>query len=292
MKNREKEWVVAPMEAHFVGNGFRMHNFIPQDRRLNHTRMDPFILLDYHSDYFYPPSEERRGVGVHPHRGFETVTIVYKGKVAHHDSTGAGGVIGPGEVQWMTAGAGILHKEYQEDNFSKQGGNLQMIQLWVNLPASDKMTEPGYQGLTKDRIPKVVLPDKTGYISVIAGEYEGVKGAASTFSPIYVYNAYLEEEGEVQLSFPEGYTTSFLVIEGEVELNEKDKVAQDHFVLMQNKETTFTLKANKKTTLLVLSGKPLEEPMVAHGPFVMNTQKQLVQAFQDYEEGKFGYLKD
>lgn len=292
MKNREKEWLVAPSDPHFVGNGFRMHNFIPYDQRLSRNRMDPFILLDYQSDFYFPPSEDSRGVGVHPHRGFETVTIVYKGKVAHHDSTGAGGVIGAGDVQWMTAGAGILHKEYQEENFTKEGGNLHMIQLWVNLPSNHKMVQPSYQGIKEADIPKVKLPGNKGYVDVIAGLYKNTKGAARTFSPMHVYNVHLEENGTADFSFPEEYSTAFLVIEGEVTLNNKDVVPQDHFILMQNKGTDFVLRANKESVVLMLSGEPLKEPMVAHGPFVMNTQQQLVQAFQDYEEGKFGYLKE
>ena len=292
MKRREKEWVIAPGEPHLVGNGFRMNNFIPQERRLSWDRMDPFLMLDYQSDYEFAATEVKRGVGVHPHRGFETVTIVYKGSIEHTDSTGSGGVIRAGEVQWMTAGAGILHKEYHEEGFSKKGGNLHMVQLWVNLPAEHKMAEPKYQGITTSDIPKVNLPNAAGHIDVIAGAYQNQEGKASTFSPVHVYNVYLEEGKEADFSFPTDYNTTFLVVQGEVELNSEDTVKQDHIVLMQNKGTDFKLRANKKSIVLMLSGQPLNEPIVANGPFVMNTQEQLIQAFRDYEEGKFGYLKE
>lgn len=186
--------MMSPREPHFVGNGFRVHNFIPSAYRLDMKRMDPIIMLDYNSKYYFSPSKTPRGVGVHPHRGFETVTIAYKGKVAHHDSSGGGGVISEGDVQWMTAASGVLHKEYHEENFSKMGGYFQMVQLWVNLPAKDKMSNPKYQAIENATINRYQIENNGGEIEVIAGKYKNIKGAASTFTPIHLLNAKLKKE--------------------------------------------------------------------------------------------------
>jgi redox-sensitive bicupin YhaK (pirin superfamily) len=193
MKTKYIERIVAPGQPHMVGDGFRVHNFIP-GIYLNMQRMNPFIMLDYGSKHYFAPTNQPKGVGVHPHRGFETVTIAYKGKVAHHDSAGGGGVIGEGDVQWMTAASGVLHKEYHEENFSKTGGDFQMIQLWVNLPAKDKMSKPKYQGISNADISKYNLPTGNGVVEVIAGEYKHVKGAASTFTPVHLLNAKLKKK--------------------------------------------------------------------------------------------------
>src|SRR5690554_5359252 len=193
MTKKSIELVASPREPHFVGDGFRVHNFIPSGHRLDMQRMDPFVMLDYNSKYYFPPADSPRGVGVHPHKGFETVTIAYKGKVEHHDSSGGGGVIGEGDVQWMTAASGLLHKEYHEREWSIKGGDFQMVQLWVNLPKKDKSTPPKYQALTTDNIKKVELDNKAGTVELIAGEYKGTKGAATTFSPIHMMNAKLNK---------------------------------------------------------------------------------------------------
>ena len=292
MNIRKTEMVVPPKEPHFVGDGFRVHNFIPSTQRMNMKRMDPFILLDYNSKFHFPPSDKQRGVGVHPHRGFETVTIAYKGKVAHHDSSGGGGVIGEGDVQWMTAASGVLHKEYHEEEFSKEGGDFQMVQLWVNLPAKYKMSEPKYQGISNDKIPKVSLPDNGGQIEVIAGEYEGEEGAADTFSPLNLFNARLQSGNVANFEFPGHYNTGLLVIEGSIEVNDEQEVPTDHFVLFENTSGSFKVNAQENAVVLILSGEPLNEPIAAQGPFVMNTQDELAQAMRDYHSGKFGKLKD
>lgn len=292
MKLRSIEVVVPPREPHFVGDGFRVHNFIPSGYRLDMRRMDPFIMMDYNSKFYFPPSDKPRGVGVHPHRGFETVTIAYKGKVAHHDSSGGGGVIGEGDVQWMTAASGVLHKEYHEENFSKEGGDFQMVQLWVNLPAKDKMSAPKYQGITNADINKYKLPDNAGLIDVIAGAYRDAKGPASTFSPVHMMNAKLEAGGGADFSFPKHYNTCLLVIEGSVVVNDTEQVDTNHLVLFENNDSDFTVKANEKAIVLVLSGEPLNEPIAAHGPFVMNTQQEIIQAIDDFNNGKFGVLED
>lgn len=290
METKNIEVVVAPQSPHFVGDGFRVHNFIPSS--LGMRRMDPFIMMDYNSKFYFPPTDKPRGVSVHPHRGFETVTIAYKGKVAHHDSAGNSGVIGEGDVQWMTAAAGILHKEYHEEEFSKAGGDFQMVQLWVNLPAKDKMSKPKYQGLTNAQINKHQIPDNGGVIEVIAGQYNEVKGAASTFSPVHLQNAKLNKGAKVEFYFPANYNTALVVIEGSIKVNDEKIVAANHFVLFKNDGEQFNIEANENSIVLVLSGEPINEPIAAHGPFVMNTRAELMEAFEDFNMGKFGYLEE
>lgn len=292
MATKKIEVVAAPREPHFVGDGFRVHNFIPSGYRLDMQRMTPFIMLDYNSKYHFPPSQHPKGVGVHPHRGFETVTIAYKGSVAHHDSSGGGGVIGEGDVQWMTAASGVLHKEYHEETFSKEGGVFQMVQLWVNLPAKDKMSTPKYQAIKHDSIPRYQLENHAGEVEVIAGEYQGIKGAASTFTPVHLMNARLNEGGSATFDFPANYNTALLVIEGSVVVNGEESVSTDHLALFENAGETFTIQASENALVLVLSGEPINEPIAAHGPFVMNTREQLIEAFNDFNQGKFGYLED
>lgn len=292
MKTKKVEKIFAPQSPHFVGDGFRVHNFIPSAYGLSMQRMNPFIMMDYNSKFYFPPSPEPKGVGVHPHRGFETVTIAYKGKVAHHDSAGNSGVIGEGDVQWMTAASGILHKEYHEEEFSKAGGDFQMVQLWVNLPAKDKMSSPKYQGIANDKINKVALPNNSGLIEVIAGQYKDVKGAAVTFSPVHLQNAKLNKGAQVEFSFPAEYNTAVLVIEGGVKVNDAEIATANHFVLFQNEGEEFVIEALENSIVLVLSGAPINEPIAAHGPFVMNTRAELVQAMEDFNMGKFGYLED
>ncbi len=290
MSTKTIELIAAPPAPRYVGDGFRVHNFIPGMYGLDMQRMDPFLLMDYNALFRFPPSETPRGVDVHPHRGFETVTIAYKGRIAHHDNAGNSGVIGEGDVQWMTAAAGILHKEYHEEQFSKTGGDFQMVQLWVNLPAKYKMLNPKYQGITHADIPVYQLPDDTGTIEVIAGAYRHVLGAASTFTPIQLLNAKLQASADATFEFPEGYNTALLVVEGSVRVNDADVVPTDHFALFAHDGTTFTLTALEKSIVLILSGEPIGEPIAAQGPFVMNTREELMQAFHDFRSGKFGVL--
>lgn len=285
------EMVAAPREPHFVGDGFRVHNFIPSQFRLDMARMNPFIMLDYNSKFYFPPSEQPKGVGVHPHKGFETVTIAYQGKVAHHDSAGNSGVIHEGDVQWMTAASGVMHKEYHEANFSKSGGLFQMVQLWVNLPAKDKKTAPKYQGIENANMPKFVLPNEAGLVEVIAGEYNGLKGAADTFTPVHLMNGKLKKGGKATFQFPAHYNTGLLVIEGTVKIQEQD-IDTDHFVLFHNDGDTFEVEATSDAVFLVLSGEPIQEPIFAYGPFVMNTRDEIVEAYREFNTGKYGYLED
>ena len=292
MKKRSVELVANPPEPHFVGDGFRVHNFIPSGFRMDMQRMDPFIMLDYNSKYHFPASQKPKGVGVHPHRGFETVTIAYKGKVAHHDSSGGGGVIEEGDIQWMTAASGVLHKEYHEEEWSKKGGDFQMVQLWVNLPKKDKMSTPKYQAIKNATINRVTLPENAGTVEVIAGEYNGTKGKATTFSPIHMLNVKLKKDGRANFHFPAHFNTVLLAVEGTVVINETDNLATDNLALMANDGEDFSIQATTDAVVLVLSGEPLREPIAAHGPFVMNTRQELVEAFDDYNNGKFGYLED
>lgn len=289
MKPRSIKQVFAPKAPHFVGNGFLVHNFIPAYDELSMQRMSPFVLLDYNAKFYFSPTGSPRGVGPHPHRGFETVTIAYKGKVAHHDSMGNGGVIADGDVQWMTAGGGILHKEYHEANWAQQGGELHMVQLWVNLPAKDKMTLPKYQGIVNKDIKYYPLANESK-VEVIAGDYNGVSGAASTFTPMNVFNLYLKSTTDCKLTFPMNYNTVLLVVEGRIKVN--DRVVEcDNLVLMANDGEEFVVTADEDSIVLVLSGEPINEPIAAKGPFVMNTQAELIKAYYDFNSGKFSELE-
>lgn len=292
MTTKTVELVVSPREPHFVGDGFRVHNFIPSAYKLDMQRMNPIILMDYNSPYHFTPSEIPRGVGVHPHRGFETVTIAYKGKVEHHDSSGGGGVIGEGDVQWMTAASGVLHKEFHEKEWSKTGGEFQMVQLWINLPAKDKMTAPKYQSLQNSKINRFQIADNGGEIEIIAGEYDGIKGSASTFTPLHLFNAKLKKGAIANFNFPNHFNTALLVVEGNIKVNNTEEVPTNNFVLMANDGETFSIEATDDAVVLVLSGEPINEPIAAHGPFVMNSKEELIQAFEDFNQGKFGYLED
>lgn len=292
METRTVELIASPREPHFVGDGFRVHNFIPSGYRMDMKRMDPFIMLDYNSTYSFPPSDKPKGVGVHPHRGFETVTIAYKGKVAHHDSSGGGGVIGEGDVQWMTAASGVLHKEYHEEEWSKKGGDFQMVQLWVNLPKKDKMSAPKYQAIKYDDIGRYHIEDNAGTIEVIAGGYKNIQGVASTFTPIHMLNAKLNKGGKAEFEFPAHYNTLLLVLEGNIVVNGTEEAPTDHLALMANDGEKFEVEATEDAVVLVLSGEPINEPIAAHGPFVMNTREELQEAFNDFNKGKFGYLED
>lgn len=275
---------------HWVGNGFRVAGYfsaIPDAMR----KLDPFLLLDYHPEYQYSPTERPRGVGVHPHRGFETVTMAFQGSVAHHDSAGGGGVIGPGDVQWMTAASGILHKEYHEENYARQGGPFQMAQLWVNLPRAHKMDAPRYQPIVSGDIPEVQLPDNGGKVRVVAGDFGGTRGPAKTFSPVRLLDAQLREGGTLEMSFPADETVAVLVMKGEVGIQDAEAGEHD-FVIFARQGERILIEARSEARLLVMNGAPLREPIVAYGPFVMNTEQQIHEAISDMNGGRFGYLAD
>lgn len=284
--------VIAPPPFHMVGDGFRVHNFFPSGTLIGESGMSPFFLMDYNSKWNISPSEKQKGVGVHPHRGFETVTIAYHGSVAHHDSAGNSGVIHEGDVQWMTAGSGILHKEYHEKEFSRKGGIFQVVQLWVNLPAEFKMTSPKYQAIENRQMTKVFLDDGESCVELIAGSYQGHKGPATSFTPINLFNVRLKSGASIDLNFDRDFNTGILIVEGEIKINDSGTVAADHFVYFQHDGEEIRLKALKESVVLVLSGKPIDEPIVSAGPFVMNTEEEISQAYNDYYSGRFGDLED
>jgi len=291
MSIKSIEAVLPPDNLHFVGDGFRVYGILGRKEPLSMKRMSPFLLLDYAPVHYFPPNNGApRGVGPHPHRGIETVTIAYKGKVEHNDSTGAGGIIEEGGVQWMTSGSGILHKEYHEKNFSKKGGDMQMVQLWVNLPTKDKMTTPKYQNLNNKDLSKVELENNAGSIDIIAGEYEDHKGPAASFSPLSLFNVKLKKGKGTSFSFNENHNTGLLIIKGSVTVNNSEKAPTNHFVLFKNKGKEFTLRADEDAVVLVLSGEPIDEPIASYGPFVMNTNDEIRQTIDDFNSGKFGYL--
>ena len=285
--------IIPPRNPHFVGDGFRVQNFIPSAYGLDMARMSPFIMLDYNAPFHFLATDTPRGVGVHPHRGFETVTLAYQGAVAHHDSGGNSGIIGPGGVQWMTAAAGVLHKEYHEANFAKKGGMFQMVQLWVNLPAAHKMSPPKYQGFNQEDIPSVALENNGGHIQVVAGQYQDTKGAAETFTEVHLFTAYLNPKGQATFSFPATHNTAILVLSGSVKIvGHEEDILDNHFVLFENEGEDFTITALEKAQLLILSGAPIHEPIAAQGPFVMNTKEEINQAIRDFHTGGFGVLED
>ena len=272
-----------------VGDGFRVFNYFP-NAELTQQRVSPFLMMDFNAEYDFGPSDHLLGVDVHPHKGFETVTIAYKGSVAHHDSTGNSGVINPGDVQWMTAGGGILHKEYHEESFSKKGGPFEMVQLWVNLPAKDKLTAPKYQPITAAEMGKVTLPDNGGTVNIIAGNFNGNIGPATTFTPVNMFDIKLNKGGKVSANIPVTHNSVLLVIEGKVTVNGQE-VDQHDFVLFKNEGEETAITADETSVVLLLSGEPINEPIAQYGPFVMNTQQELQVAFQEFQSGKFGVLE-
>lgn len=277
----------APSQ-HWVGDGFPVRSMFSY--QTHGEQLSPFLLLDYAGPHHFPAGTGKRGVGEHPHRGFETVTVVYSGEVEHRDSTGRGGVIGPGDVQWMTAGAGILHEEFHSAEFTRTGGELKMIQLWVNLPAKDKMTQPGYQSITADVIPDVELPNNAGHMRVIAGRYEDIVGPAHTFSPLNVWDLQLNQSQEITLHQPAGWSTALVVLEGEVVVNGEGSAREGQLVVLSQKGEALHLSASSNAKVLLMAGEPLQEPIVGYGPFVMNTKAQIAEAVQDFNSGRFGQI--
>lgn len=278
--------IYSAPRGHWVGDGFPVRSLFSHASHGEHV--SPFLLLDYAGPADFTPTDKPRGVGTHPHRGFETVTIVYQGEVEHRDSTGKGGVIGPGDVQWMTAAGGILHKEFHSEAFTRKGGPLEMVQLWVNLPAKDKNAEPGYQTLLNRDIPSVALPNGAGTLRVIAGAYDGKRGPAHTFTPMDVWDVRLKQDSTAAFTLPEGRTVAVVVLKGSVQVNGDTSAREAQFVLLDRKGGEIKLEASGDASLLILSGDPIDEPVVMHGPFVMNTTDQIRQAMVDFQSGKFG----
>ncbi|MNG93721.1 Quercetin 2,3-dioxygenase [compost metagenome] len=277
----------APRQ-HWVGDGFPVRSLFSYH---SHGKaLSPFLLLDRAGPADFSPGEQPRGVGQHPHRGFETVTIVYQGEVAHHDSTGQGGVIGPGDVQWMTAASGIMHEEFHSEAFTRSGGTLDMVQLWVNLPAKDKMSSPGYQAIRSDSIPVHELADEAGLVRIIAGDYAGQTGPARTFSPMNVWDLRLHGGARVQLPAVDGWNTAIVVLKGRARVNGQEEVGEAQMVLLDPRGTGIEIETREDAVLLLLSGEPIDEPIVGYGPFVMNSQLEITQAIDDFNNGRFAQV--
>jgi quercetin 2,3-dioxygenase len=271
--------------GHWVGDGFPVRSLFSYDTLGQH--ISPFLLLDYAGPHYFEPTSGRRGVGQHPHRGFETVTIVYDGEVEHRDSAGNGGIIGRGDVQWMTAAGGILHEEYHSPAFAKKGGPFKMVQLWVNLPAKDKMAPAGYQAIVSADIPVVDLPDSAGSARIIAGELLGAKGPAQTFTPINVWDVRLNRDTDLTLDVPNGHTVMLVVLGGHVTVNGTQEASEAEMVLLGREGSAVAVHADDEAMLLVLTGEPIDEPIVGYGPFVMNSQAEIKQAIDDFNSGRF-----
>jgi redox-sensitive bicupin YhaK (pirin superfamily) len=274
--------------GHWVGDGFPVRSLFSYS---THSKtLSPFLLLDFAGPAEFTPAATPRGVGQHPHRGFETVTIVYRGEVSHRDSTGQGGTIGPGDVQWMTAGAGILHEEFHSEAFTRAGGMLQMIQLWVNLPARHKMTTPRYQAILNSEIPTAPLANGAGTVRVIAGKYENAKGPAHTFTPMNVWDLRLVASGSTTVPAPTGWNTALIVLNGQIKVNSERVVQDGAMVVLSAQGSDCFIETLSDASVLLLSGEPIDEPVVGYGPFVMNTRSEIEQAIHDFNSGKFGEM--
>lgn len=276
-------------QPHWVGNGFPVRSLF--DYNGLGRQLSPFLLLDYAAPTrFEPNTGPPRGVGEHPHRGFETVTIVYDGEVAHRDSTNQGGIVGPGDVQWMTAAGGILHQEFHSEAYSRSGGPFEMVQLWVNLPARDKMRAPGYQAIVNGAIPAVALPNAAGTVRVIAGDYCGHTGPARTFTPLQVWDVRLQAGTMMEFALPNGWTTALVVLQGKLQVNGDAAAHEMQLVVLERAGDTVVIATETDAKLLLLAGQPIDEPVVGYGPFVMNNQQQIIQAIEDFNRGRFGHI--
>ena len=273
-----------------MGNGFPVRSVFSYS--MLGRELSPFLLLDYAAPYEFPPGTERRGVGAHPHKGFETVTIAYQGELEHRDSSGGGGKIGPGDVQWMTAGRGIVHEEFHSADFTRKGGTLEMVQLWVNLPARFKSADPGYQTLLDADIPDVPIANDAGSVRVIAGEYGGRKGPARTFTAINLLDVDIRTGKSAEFNLPNGHTAAVLVLKGNVRVNGSRDAVEGDLGIFSRDGSSITITASTDATVLLMSGEPIDEPIVGRGPFVMNTLKEIQQAFEDYQLGRMGDLAD
>ena len=288
VRKLEQVKVYQPGSQHVVGDGFHVRNLLPSndlDRELS-----PFIMLDYAGPTVYPATDTPRGVGEHPHRGFETVTVVYQGMLAHRDSAGNSGVIGPGDVQWMTAASGVVHEERHEREWAKRGGTLQAIQLWVNLPKAFKMSAPGYQTILNDHIPVLQLEAGAGSLRVIAGSVRGVRGPAKTFTPVELYDLRLRAGRSMPLQIPKDFNVGLFVLSGRASLEGTHRLTEAELAVFVSNGEPVVITAEEDATILVMAGEAIHEPVARYGPFVMNTKAELVQAVSDYQAGKMGHL--
>jgi redox-sensitive bicupin YhaK (pirin superfamily) len=285
--NKAIKYIRKASPQHMVGDGFKVKPFISRDMWKD---VSPFLMLDYVEPWQLLPTIHPRGVDVHPHKGFETVSILWEGALAHEDSSGGKGKLFAGDVQWMTAGKGILHKEFHEEEFSKKGGVLHSAQLWVNLPAQYKNVPPAYQDIHAKDIPEVAIPNNKGKIRVIAGELDGVKAHTQTFTRINIFDVYAQRDAGVLLTVPESDNTSILILKGTVQINNQEIAREGDILVFENAGTSISIEANNEVHLLLLSGEPIHEPVAAYGPFVMNTQQEIMEAINDFNAGKFGEL--
>lgn len=291
MNTKQIDFVTYPQEVHMVGDGFRVHNFIPQVPGMDYYDMDPFVMLDYNAKMQVEPGVQR-GVCAHPHRGMATVTFAYHGSVAHRDSKENKGIINAGDVQWMSAASGVLHEELYSEEFARKGGDFQMVQLWVNLPAKHKMDAPGYQTVRREDMGKYQLENNGGVVEVVSGQYKGVKGPAKSYTDVRLMNVRMNKGGQADFSFPQSHSTALIVISGAVEVNGVE-VPHDNVLKFKRKGEDFTIVATEEdTVVLVMSGEPMHEPIDAWGPFVMNTHEEIQQAFKDFGNGAFGEIKN
>lgn len=287
MKNKKVKFAYTVENRHWVGDGFYVHGLLRPSKELQ-SHISPFILIDYVSPMKFPKTERPKGVGEHPHRGFETVTFAYQGEVEHRDSAGGGGVIKPGDVQWMTAGSGLVHDEFHSTEFSKTGGIFEMVQLWVNLPEQDKMTSPKYQGIKSESIP-ITKINNDATLRVVAGEYQDAKGPAFTFTPINIFDIKSDTSQSIDISLAKGTNTILLILDGEVEIDKVNHSTKSVLIFEQDGEQ-LSFKTSQNFKGLLLNGEPINEPMVAHGPFVMNTKEEINQAIIDFQNGKMGTI--
>lgn len=288
MTTRRLELVRSGDGFHWVGDGFYVTQLLPGTPSLTELA-DPFLLMDYHPVKDYPPTTRARGVGAHPHRGFETVTLAFEGAVQHHDSTGGGGTIYPGDAQWMTAARGILHKEYHEREWAARGGRFHMMQLWVNLPSKFKMGEPGYQPLAAESMGKVKLPGG-GVVTLYAGELDGEAGPARTHTPIELWDVQLAADEAAELTVPDGHTIMVFVLDGSV-TTEGGEIGHEQLGIFERSGDVVRLVAPPEgARAILLGGKPIGEPVIFYGPFAMTTEAEIIQAIEDFNAGTFGHL--
>lgn len=285
---KKLKFIHQSSSTHWVGDGFPVRSVFSYDRF--GKELDPFLLLDYAAPHSFDPTTRRRGVGPHPHRGFETVTLSFQGEVEHRDSSGGGGKIGPGDVQWMTAAGGLLHEEYHSEDFARSGGVFEMAQLWVNLPAKDKNADPRYQSLSKEEIPVVDLPDQAGNVRVVAGEFGGQHGPAKTFTPINLWELRVDAGKFASFKLESGHTAAFLVLRGEILVSGESKAGEGALAVFEREGEEILIQATADSRLLLMSGEPIGEPIVGQGPFVMNSEAEILKAFRDFQAGAMGDL--
>lgn len=289
MSDKKLHRVLPTLSKHWVGDGFPVRTLLAYGTGLDDLQ-SPFLLLDYAGPHEFPPTTKRLGVGPHPHRGFETVTIVYDGEVEHRDSSGAGGKIGPGDVQWMTAASGIVHEEFHGREFAARGGRFEMVQLWVNLPARDKMNSPGYQAILDNQIPQVELSGGQGSVRVIAGAFDEVSGPARTHTPMNVWDMRINTGARLDMKVEDGHSAILVVLKGQVQINSDEILHEAEAGLFELAGSSFQLASDTGANLLLLSGEPLREPVAGQGPFVMNSMQEIRQAMRDFHNGKMGLL--